>query len=375
MLNALSVYQVQWKDSIGETYCHGYCHPMLVCPPGLPIAFYEMPKAASSSLKQLLAGFDIPRFQKWEAQGQPVTCCKYGLQRLKVVIVRNPFSRLESFFKMFVWQNEMGESSIHNYARDSMNPPLELRLQKEDKIGATDSEGNVKEDTFGDEVAVNSWEDFPTVVQAVIATEDKILNYHSMSQVGLWNDPQGFAAQYDPKEFVVIHLENLHEEWKAMTKLLCDKYHHCAPVPVPEKINAGGGEESVEEATRINQRWPEALVKRFVARFRCDFEYFGYSFDPHNRSWVGRSDMRTPMSRCNQNVFKPVSIPGMIDGWRETRQGYLDGLPDYDEKVAAEAHQEPPVAEEEKAMAVTAVAAVAPNTASSMSERFMDFLR
>lgn len=53
--------QVEWNTSIGEKYCHGYCHPMLICPPGLPIAFYEMPKAASSAIKSLLAGFDVPR--------------------------------------------------------------------------------------------------------------------------------------------------------------------------------------------------------------------------------------------------------------------------------------------------------------------------
>jgi len=54
--------QVQWADNKGEEYCHGYCHPMLVCPPGLPIAFYEMPKAASSSMKRLLAKtYDIER--------------------------------------------------------------------------------------------------------------------------------------------------------------------------------------------------------------------------------------------------------------------------------------------------------------------------
>lgn len=98
-----------------------------------------------------------------------MTCCKHGLERLKILIVRNPFSRLESFYKMFAWENEMGDSSIHNYARDVQHPPLELKLQR--KVPYTNADGETVNETWGDAVEVDHWEDFPNLVQAVVATE------------------------------------------------------------------------------------------------------------------------------------------------------------------------------------------------------------
>jgi hypothetical protein len=74
----------------------------------------------------------------------------------------------------------------------------------------------------------------------------------------------------------VVHLENLHDEWNAMTKRLCDEYGYCGKVPLPEKINAAGGDEEVTARNAaIVRRWPKGVAERFVERFRCDFEYFG----------------------------------------------------------------------------------------------------
>ena len=180
------------------------------------------------------------RFSTWEAQGDPLTCCKYGLNRMKVLIVRNPFARLESFFKMFVWESEH-EGTLHNVYRQPWNPPFQLRTLSGD-------------DTWGHAAPTGTWDDFPTIIQAVLSTPDDQLNFHAMSQIGLWADSQGFAAEYDPKEFFVLHLETLHEELPKMLEILCASFGYCANISLPEQYN------SMPEKSRSPERWPSRLV-------------------------------------------------------------------------------------------------------------------
>jgi len=67
---------------------------MLACPSKLPIAYMEVPKAACTSMKAWLATYhdDVGG---WHGHGgEALNCCWAGTNRLKVMIIRNPFKML-----------------------------------------------------------------------------------------------------------------------------------------------------------------------------------------------------------------------------------------------------------------------------------------
>ena len=85
-------------------YFRGYCAPFFVCPKNIPVAYVEIPKAACTYFKRWLNTLDDHSDKIWNGHypSTKLTCCKYGYGREKIVITRNPFTRLESHFNLFV---------------------------------------------------------------------------------------------------------------------------------------------------------------------------------------------------------------------------------------------------------------------------------
>ena len=105
-----------WRgSSCTDRPFQGYCHPNLACPPGAPIAYMEVPKSACSSFKEMIVN-ELEINKTWVRHGNPkMTCCE-GLNRLKIIAVRNPYHRYVSFFS---------DKIVGRDKADKLNPKIE----------------------------------------------------------------------------------------------------------------------------------------------------------------------------------------------------------------------------------------------------------
>ena len=112
-----SLYNLEGESSTTERTYAGYCHPDLACPPQLPIAYLESPRSGCTSFKKMLAELEG---KPWEGHGTTqLTCCAdqtAASKRLKVIVVRNPFSKVISSF--------LHDGLCGRYCSETLTSPL-----------------------------------------------------------------------------------------------------------------------------------------------------------------------------------------------------------------------------------------------------------
>ena len=107
-LSTIINHKKRYEDTLtGDTYSRGYCSPLLTCPLSLPIAYLESPRCSSTSIKKWISDREFKyEYSPTEWLGHyprtSFTCCEHGFERLKLIVVKNPFTRLISYFSQFL---------------------------------------------------------------------------------------------------------------------------------------------------------------------------------------------------------------------------------------------------------------------------------
>jgi len=249
-----------------ENYKPEYCHPLLVCPQHLPVAFYEVPKSGSQSFK----GW-VKDYYDDESNPDLFTCCRFGLGRVLFIVVRNPFTHILSFYRQWV-----------------------LQLGHYNNVG-----GNVAK--YLDTGKMPSWADFPNFVKVLADSPDTALNPHVKSIIGnLWDTQGNQARRYDVREFFIVHIETVQPDMNRLNQLLCDKYKYCETLPQVSKYNY---QESME------YEWPQETIDLVIKRFKCDFEAFGYSMGPANTKPIVKSNYVVKGPEHYESCVNPQARP------------------------------------------------------------------
>jgi len=192
------------------------------------------------------------------------TCCSQGIDRLRVVFVRNPFARLVSFFRM-AW----------------LGNPLK---------------------------PLNRWEDFPAFARRASAGRRQIAGsvatlsqqgfsdedwLHTRSMSDWLQDGQSMNGSVQSTIFNVVHVEHLQDEIQELERLLCTDFAFCAPLPEFPRVNSF----SLGVSSDIwSQCWSDQDVVWLVhERYKHDFDWFGYSSDPLLKPGVAKGMTRLEM--------------------------------------------------------------------------------
>eukprot|EP00747_Dinoflagellata_sp_TGD_P035997 gnl/TRDRNA2_/TRDRNA2_138210_c0_seq1.p1 gnl/TRDRNA2_/TRDRNA2_138210_c0~~gnl/TRDRNA2_/TRDRNA2_138210_c0_seq1.p1 ORF type:complete len:419 (+),score=63.16 gnl/TRDRNA2_/TRDRNA2_138210_c0_seq1:43-1257(+) len=185
------------------------------------------------------------------------TCCRSGIRRLLVVLARNPFMRLVSYFKKWYLT---GKQAIRRWR----------------------------------------WEDFGTWIleMAHIArttdayTAGRGFNsdfelsdiFHTRSVREMLGDTKLMPPRDLARPFMPLHLETLRNDLKLLQKRLCAEYGYCEKLPrIPEATRGHRSNASMElkEPNRWNALWNASSVRAAVVeRYGWDFAHLGYRPDP-----------------------------------------------------------------------------------------------
>jgi len=221
----------------------GYCHPHLVCPKTLPVAYLESPRSACTSFKSMLAHVEG---EKWAGHGKTrLRCCtdtQSADKRLKFIVVRNPFARAISSFMHSQMCNKWCVNHFDEKALDNFT----------------------------------SW--FAANVKKSLTNQ----NTHFTSQFGQFEDKR-LEYPYNPREFFVIHLETVSKDWLAFEKTLQRCYSHdikLPPVPVTHAVPMPDNSVSTSQLHVLLLHKRPSLVKLIQEHYYLDFKFFGYSTDP-----------------------------------------------------------------------------------------------
>ena len=218
----------------------GYCHPSLVCPQKLPIAYLEIPRVACTSNKKLLANIDGI---DWKGHGttQLPCCSSEPLDRVKYVVVRHPYDKLLSVYNHATFCTKEREK----YCRH----PL--------------TEQN-KHDFFS--WVLEMMKRFPT--------DDDDKSNHFKSQVSHFHDKR-LTKPHDIESFTIVYLENLSADWALLNKRLCKEYKYCNNALPP--LMKSNFLSTTNVGHNMSLIYENQIVKNLIdRRIKMDFERLGY---------------------------------------------------------------------------------------------------
>lgn len=197
-----------------------------------------------------------------------LTCCQTGFGRIKVLVVRNPFERLFSFFRL-KWLDSSSKKSnrwddfpvfVRYVSEISNNTDAYLNLPDTFSYGASTQEGDTPEFTQYDLLhtrAVSEW----------LASASFANNLGAAGPVA-----------YHPEDFFQIRVENLREGMARLERKLCTDLQYCRPLPTLPKVNTFS---SPVAASVWKSCWSSpAVVLQATYRYHLDFKAFGYSRNP-----------------------------------------------------------------------------------------------
>ena len=217
----------------------GYCHPYLLCPKNVPLAYLEIPRVACSSMKKLLSSVDGINFVGHGITKLPC-CSAEPSDRIKYVVVRNPYDKLLSVYNHGIFCSKNREK----YCRK----PL--------------SEEN-KDDFF-------RW--FSETAKKFPNDNDDKSN-HFKSQFSQFYDTR-LSKPHDIQSFTILHLENIASDWESLNKKLCKEYDSCHPLP-PLMISNNLKKTRGHNMSLIYKN--ETMKRLIYKRFKTDFDMFGYN--------------------------------------------------------------------------------------------------
>lgn len=249
-------------------------------------------------------------------------CCAIGKNRLKVFVVRNPFVRLASFFKMkwldggdaeYVHGEEFRFSESwadfrswvymalsHRETRGGFTHALE-RFPENDRADnchpLPECEGKGPEEVCGQVCTYRHFHFTASDVFHIRPIHDMLYDARYLSLVQ--------NASVLTEGASMLHLETMQEDKDRIEKRLCDEYHDCDPLPEFPRVFPGTDETpSGKDQCQFNPRtaeyappctvswkelWSERLINAVVTHFYHDFELLGYKKTPFDVMPIGSS--------------------------------------------------------------------------------------
>lgn len=171
-----------------------------------------------------------------------LTCCadmRAASRRLKVIVVRNPFSKVVSSFLHHSnkkWRSRQFDTrALYNFSKWFDE---QMTLYPLDNL----DHGN-----------------------------------HFKTQAGHFFDWR-LEKPYNPTDFFVVHLETLEQDWHILERVLRRCYGYKLPMPKMPKTNSHQHDLSTTRHFSILRSEP-ALLKRLADKYEVDFKFFGYDKD------------------------------------------------------------------------------------------------
>ena len=215
----------------------------------------------------------------------PKCCMRPTHNRLNFVVVRNPFYRLLSVFFWWCGQASRFPAWIDQWYEKWQKDPTVF-------YGLNINENKIYRDQYTTYFPFNYTDATESARKKCSHLGESVYDLSAM---------QHLSSQYRMMEtamapfhggppLLILHMEELDEEWGIFREILCREFNYCEPIPKPPKTNFalnGGG------ITSWDPRWPHRTRDRIYEMFQVDFALLGYSSHPSvKKSGLGPQIMR-----------------------------------------------------------------------------------
>ncbi|CAJ1425404.1 unnamed protein product [Effrenium voratum] len=259
-------------------------------------------------------------------------CCIYGRDRQHVVLARNPFVRVMSYYR-FSWLNNptwgahrwTSWPGYEDYVRfvlnirDTMPGKFANRLQ-----WAKNAENTCRQaqDERVPGTALHSW--LCKTVYLTLSADDI---FHLRPVSDMVRDKRFLAGPQIMDDMLVLHLETLKQDIAGLEETLCSRFGFCKGLPpfpsvlpgknIRDSMMEGGSKEhcSFKEATLQwrnctappwLQLWTPDLTALVVRHYEEDFRWLGYATDPaHLLPEKEKMRRRLAFNSAGMNVAEP----------------------------------------------------------------------
>ncbi|CAE7791150.1 unnamed protein product [Symbiodinium microadriaticum] len=233
-------------------------------------------------------------------------CCLYGHGRQHVVMGRNPFVRMTSYFK-FSWLNNNAVWGEHKWTRwEGFGDWLSLVMEARGSMPGGFANGLQWAPTIRQSCRQSSTL-IPGTALHPFHCETK---YYSLSAEDIFHirplsdmvhDERFLAGSSFLEDVVVLHLETLQDDIELLRDTLCRRFSFCAGLPpFPQVLPGKNLRDSMREgavkehcsfkektlewrnctAPAWTQLWTEHLRQQMIWHYGDDFKWLGYSTDP-----------------------------------------------------------------------------------------------
>mmetsp|Transcript_154488 Transcript_154488/g.284645 ORF Transcript_154488/g.284645 Transcript_154488/m.284645 type:complete len:271 (+) Transcript_154488:647-1459(+) len=206
-----------------------------------------------------------------------LTCCATGVARQRVIFVQNPFSRLESAFRMLFltrwsfWREPLSQpSNFSTFVRLVLtmwrSPPVSM--------GITDD---------GHELQQLQVQESGRQVTIAMTTYDwAMIKAHTESVAELAGDKRVRGRRLGDgalQDYFVVHLETQEADLERLQSRLCRERCYCRALPPLPQLRRAGRKASAALPAQ-SAVWTSDARAAALLRYSSDFLAFGYSDDP-----------------------------------------------------------------------------------------------
>ena len=206
-----------------------------------------------------------------------LSCCFYGRGRELVAVVRNPFARAHSFFKMY---RRVRPNFFRRLAFVDFLDQVTHAVCLEDGTGK-----HVRRFWFQPETGFKE-----TIFQIIghLRPQATRLRYLATIREALdkKDDDNGLR---DEAVVRLVHAETVSEDLEVLAATLCERHDFCEPLvpPAAEHVSTSTDEEAGRDGPIDwwSREWSadgaySAILQEFVDCYRFDFAYLGYPRNP-----------------------------------------------------------------------------------------------
>eukprot|EP00929_Paragymnodinium_shiwhaense_P090402 TRINITY_DN50591_c0_g1_i1.p1 TRINITY_DN50591_c0_g1~~TRINITY_DN50591_c0_g1_i1.p1 ORF type:complete len:504 (+),score=48.79 TRINITY_DN50591_c0_g1_i1:149-1660(+) len=192
------------------------------------------------------------------------TCCRRAVGRLPVLIVRNPFFRLVSVFRLKWLHSEL---KVHNRWEDF---PVFARYVSE-VFNSTDAYDSLPDVFLHNGSAINKLTKEPEFVQW------DLLHTRAISE---WLQDRHLDKPVAVEDLHILYVERLREGLASMQEALCKKLRYCEKLPPFPRANSFEGALSKDQLRSCWGQGQGDTADMVRHRYAADLREFGYSMDP-----------------------------------------------------------------------------------------------